>query len=174
MVVRCRPLFGKELVEGRESIVDADYDHNQCNITNPAKPDVKPKSFTFDAVYDENTLQQLFYEESAHPLVESVMEGFNGTIFACKPFSVQHIRPIYTVWFQDGQTGCGKTHTMQGASNPPELRGVIPRSFDHIFEHIAMAEDKGIYYFAPHKHYSRFHQYAGRRILDSVPVSGDL
>ena len=43
----------------------------------------------------------------------------------------------------DGQTGCGKTHTMQGASKPPELRGVIPRSFDHIFEHISVADDKG-------------------------------
>lgn len=34
------------------------------------------------------------------------------------------------------KTGCGKTHTMQGYSDPPELRGVIPHSFDHIFENI--------------------------------------
>jgi hypothetical protein len=83
VVVRCRPLFGKELVEGRQSIVDADYEHCQCNITNPQKPEAKPKAFTFDAVYNVDSTQQLFYEESAHPLVESVMEGFNGTIFAC-------------------------------------------------------------------------------------------
>ena len=34
----------------------------------------------------------------------------------------------------DGQTGSGKTHTMEGRQDPPELRGVIPNSFQHIFE----------------------------------------
>jgi Kinesin motor domain len=46
---------------------------------------------------------------------------YNGTIFAY------------------GQTGCGKTHTMQGLQEPAELRGVIPNSFDHIFENIRAA-----------------------------------
>ena len=40
----------------------------------------------------------------------------------------------------DGQTGSGKTHTMEGRQDPPELRGVIPNSFQHIFEHIANAD----------------------------------
>lgn len=62
-------------------------------------------------------------QESCYPLVESVIEGFNGTIFAY------------------GQTGCGKTHTMQGLNDPPELRGVIPNSFDHIFETIRATND---------------------------------
>ncbi|CAM9218014.1 unnamed protein product [Chrysoparadoxa australica] len=52
------------------------------------------------------------------------MEGYNGTIFAY------------------GQTGCGKTHTMQGYQDPPELRGVIPNSFDHIFENVTAASEK--------------------------------
>lgn len=55
--------------------------------------------------------------------MESVIEGFNGTIFAY------------------GQTGCGKTHTMQGLNDPPEAQGVIPRSFDHIFETIRASND---------------------------------
>ena len=38
------------------------------------------------------------YEETFRPLVESVLNGFNGTIFAY------------------GQTGSGKTHTVQGQS----------------------------------------------------------
>jgi len=41
-----------------------------------------------------------------------------------------------------GQTGCGKTHTMQGKDSPPELRGIIPNSFDHIFENIKIASAK--------------------------------
>ena len=81
------------------------------------------KSFTFDAAYDEQSTQKQFYEESCYPLVESVMEGFNGTIFAY------------------GQTGCGKTWTMMGPPAPLELRGVIPSSFDHIFENIKITTD---------------------------------
>jgi len=49
---------------------------------------------------------------------DSVLRGFNGTIFAY------------------GQTGAGKSHTMEGLIEPPELRGIIPNSFKHIFEHI--------------------------------------
>lgn len=52
------------------------------------------------------------------------MAGYNGTMFAY------------------GQTGCGKTHTMQGFSKDPEHRGVIPNSFEHIFENIKIATDK--------------------------------
>ncbi len=59
------------------------------------------------------------YEETFRSLVESVLNGFNGTIFAY------------------GQTGTGKTHTMEGIRSNPEQRGVIPNSFNHIFTHIS-------------------------------------
>ncbi|CAK4940791.1 unnamed protein product [Aphanomyces euteiches] len=116
VVVRCRPLFGKELVEGRQSIVTMDLEAAVVSIKCPDSDQLK--SFTFDSVYDENTVQRQFYDESGYPLVESIFEGYNGTIFAY------------------GQTGCGKTHTMQGKDNPPELRGVIPHAFDHVFDNI--------------------------------------
>lgn len=61
------------------------------------------------------------YDESAFPLVESVIEGYNGTIFAY------------------GQTGCGKTHTMMGYKDNPEERGIIPNAFEHIFGFIDSA-----------------------------------
>lgn len=48
--------------------------------------------------------------------------SFSGTIFAY------------------GQTGTGKTFTMEGVRSVPELRGIIPNSFAHIFGHIAKAE----------------------------------
>jgi len=38
----------------------------------------------------------MLYEATAKPIIESVLDGFNGTIFAY------------------GQTGSGKTHTMLG------------------------------------------------------------
>lgn len=51
-----------------------------------------------------------------------VLHFFLGTIFAY------------------GQTGTGKTFTMEGVRAVPELRGIIPNSFAHIFGHIAKAE----------------------------------
>ncbi|ETW02307.1 hypothetical protein H310_05854 [Aphanomyces invadans] len=116
VVVRCRPLFGKEIVEGRQSIVTMDLAAAVVSIKCPDTDQLK--NFTFDSVYDENTVQRQFYDESGYPLVESIFEGYNGTIFAY------------------GQTGCGKTHTMQGKDSPPELRGVIPHAFDHVFDNI--------------------------------------
>ena len=50
-------------------------------------------------------------------------EGYNGTIFAY------------------GQTGTGKTHTMEG-SIEGENKGIIPNTFDHIFRHINTTEDQ--------------------------------
>ena len=40
------------------------------------------------------------------------------------------------------QTGAGKTFTMEGEPDPPELRGIIPNSFQHIFDRIALAENQ--------------------------------
>ena len=43
--------------------------------------------------------------------------------------------------FAYGQTGTGKTFTMEGVRTVPELRGIIPNSFAHIFGAIAKSED---------------------------------
>jgi hypothetical protein len=51
--------------------------------------------------------------------VISVLEGYNATIFAY------------------GQTGTGKTHTMEGFKSPTDpARGIIPRSMEEIFSYI--------------------------------------
>lgn len=61
--------------------------------------------------------------------MQSVIEGYNGTIFAY------------------GQTGTGKTFTMevciakQGIGYE-ELQGIIPRTFDHIFNVIGGTPDR--------------------------------
>ncbi len=55
--------------------------------------------------------------------MQGVLEGYNGTVFAY------------------GQTGCGKSFTMQGVKDPPTQRGIIPRSFEHIFETIDSSEN---------------------------------
>ncbi|KAM7395080.1 hypothetical protein PAMA_006704 [Pampus argenteus] len=124
VVVRCRPLNRKEESNGPAGcIVQMDLRLGQVILRNPRAPPSEPqKTFTFDAVYDANSKQRDLYDESVRPLIDSVLAGFNGTIFAY------------------GQTGTGKTYTMQGAWLDPEKRGVIPNAFDHIFTHISRSQ----------------------------------
>lgn len=42
--------------------------------------------------------------------------------------------------FAYGQTGSGKTHTMEGKHDDSELKGMMPRSFTHVFDAIASAD----------------------------------
>lgn len=41
----------------------------------------EPKSFLFNSVYSPKTSQQFIYNDSARPIINSVLEGYNGTIF---------------------------------------------------------------------------------------------
>ncbi|XP_045581615.1 kinesin-like protein KIF3B isoform X2 [Procambarus clarkii] len=120
VVVRCRPMNEQETANGHKRVVDMDVDRGVVELRNIKAPDTDPKkTFTFDAVYDWNSKQQELYDETFRPLIDSVLCGFNGTIFAY------------------GQTGTGKTYTMEGIRDDPDQRGVIPNSFEHIFNHIA-------------------------------------
>jgi kinesin family protein 3/17 len=53
VVVRCRPLFGKELAEGRQRIVDMDTETGQVDPEpcNPTPLDLRPHSYTPNPVY---------------------------------------------------------------------------------------------------------------------------
>ncbi|KAL4630577.1 kinesin-like protein KIF3C [Arapaima gigas] len=125
VVVRCRPLNRKEDAAGSDSIVKMDVKLGQVALRNPKAPQGEPlKTFTFDAVYDAGSKQSDLYDETVRPLIDSVLLGFNGTIFAY------------------GQTGTGKTYTMQGLWQDPEKRGVIPNSFEHIFTHISRSQNQ--------------------------------
>uniref|UniRef100_A0A3B1K1Q5 Kinesin family member 15 n=1 Tax=Astyanax mexicanus TaxID=7994 RepID=A0A3B1K1Q5_ASTMX len=101
-----------------------DSDPSLClTVTSPhtvrlhSKPE--PRTFTYDHVADMNTTQESVFSSVAKNIVESCMNGYNGTIFAY------------------GQTGSGKTFTMLGPNElndfSDDLRGVIPRSFEYLF-----------------------------------------
>jgi hypothetical protein len=40
------------------------------------------KAFTFDSAFDWNCTQVNVYNTTARPIVESALNGYNGTIFA--------------------------------------------------------------------------------------------
>jgi len=93
------------------------------SISNPSSANAEPpKQFTFDSVYDHTNTQREIYEETALPIVRAAMEGYNGTVFCY------------------GQTGTGKTHTMEGSLDPPAERGIIPNAFDTVFADIDASE----------------------------------
>lgn len=71
-----------QTVGTKQQLVQTPLASKQISLSNPSRPGQAPKNFTFDAVYDETTQQKAFYEESCYDLVEGVMEGYNGTIFA--------------------------------------------------------------------------------------------
>lgn len=125
VVVRCRPMDEKETARSYVRVVDVIPSRGVVEIRHPRDDPSTDnvKVFTFDAVYDWRSTQQELYEETVRPLVSSVLDGFNGTIFAY------------------GQTGTGKTYTMEGSKMEHEKRGIIPRSFEHIFNHIGRSEN---------------------------------
>jgi Kinesin motor domain len=114
--VRCRPMSRTEKEDNRECIVRVDTRKSELVIKNPkTDSNEPPKTFTYDFTYGSESSQEQIYCDTAYPIVESVLEGYNGTIFAY------------------GQTGTGKTFTMEGIEEPQEQRGILPRAFEQIF-----------------------------------------
>lgn len=85
VVVRIRPLSKKEKDEGRRAIITARSERSEVVIESVhAEGGGPPKVFTFDATYGDASTQEQIYVSSAYPIVESVLKGFNGTIFAVR------------------------------------------------------------------------------------------
>ena len=123
VMVRVRPMNSKEKENSCNSCVEIDESAHQITLNKPNDSEGQ-KIFSYDNVFAPQCAQQKIYEESAFSLVESVVEGYNGTIFAY------------------GQTGCGKTFTMMGIPEEDNLKGVIPRTFSHIIKIIDSSKDK--------------------------------
>ena len=84
--------------------------------------------FTFDHIFDQDSTQLEIYQKAAKPSVKSLLEGYNSTILAY------------------GQTGTGKTYTMEGFTLIPfdEKRGLVPRVVEDIFSSINTNKNKDI------------------------------
>eukprot|EP01147_Barroeca_monosierra_P000577 gene577-3894_t len=124
VVVRCRPLNKRERDLNCQVVIDIISETGLVQLSKPnAGSDEQPKKFTFDGAYSMESTSKIIYEDVGFPLIENVLEGYNGTVFAY------------------GQTGCGKSFTMEGIPNPPEHRGITPRSFEHIFQEVAVREN---------------------------------
>lgn len=114
VAIRFRPLNRRE-IESDNSLAD----RFQLNIT-PSSIDIKKSigagtneihKFSFDHVFNEASQEDVF-AKVASDAVDSVVEGYNSTIFAY------------------GVTSSGKTFTMFGTNDQP---GVVPRACRRLF-----------------------------------------
>ncbi|XP_010546697.1 PREDICTED: kinesin-like protein KIN-14G [Tarenaya hassleriana] len=106
---RCRPLNQAEIANGSTSVVEFDQSHeNELQILSS---DPSKKQFKFDHVFKPEDDQEAVFAQTK-PIATSVLDGYNVCIFAY------------------GQTGTGKTFTMEGT---PENRGVNYRTLEELF-----------------------------------------
>ena len=121
VMCRFRPLNEKEKLQSKDLCVDF-KDNQEISIKSTAENNNIYK-FSFDRIFDMNSTQKEVYDAAAKPIIDSVLEGFNGTIFAY------------------GQTASGKTYTMQGVFDSPEDEGIIPRMIKNVFDNILNSSD---------------------------------
>lgn len=121
--VRCRPMNAKE--KEARSFMCVDVQNNKDILVKERPMDKITKNFAFDKVFGRESKQIDVYKAVAKNSVEEVMNGFNCTIFAY------------------GQTGTGKTFTMEGDRTPDNtnweddpLAGIIPRCVNHLFDEL--------------------------------------
>ncbi|XP_062172990.1 kinesin-like protein KIN-14T isoform X2 [Alnus glutinosa] len=76
--------------------------------------DNKSKSYSFDKVFQPGSSQDEVFSE-VEPVIKSALDGYNACIFAY------------------GQTGTGKTFTMEGT---PDFPGVVPRAIEALFKQV--------------------------------------
>ncbi|KAI3471800.1 hypothetical protein Pfo_028453 [Paulownia fortunei] len=125
VLLRCRPFSDDELRNNAPQVVSCSEYQREVSVSQNIAGKHIDRVFTFDKVFGPNAQQKDLYEQAVVPIVNEVLEGFNCTIFAY------------------GQTGTGKTYTMEGECKrfkggpygelPPEA-GVIPRAVKQIFD----------------------------------------
>ena len=119
VIVRERPFNSREKADDRTKITDLNEDDGSITVVNPSEPDAPPKQFSFDTVFGNTSRQSSVFDCIGKPICDNVMEGFNATIFCY------------------GQTGTGKSHTMEGT---PDDRGIMAGAFKYCFDSISLSD----------------------------------
>lgn len=123
VAVRLRPQNAEES--------EADADFADCVELQPELKRLKLRknnwdgdTYEFDEVLTEFASQKRVYEVVAKPVVESVLDGYNGTVMAY------------------GQTGTGKTYTLgRLGDEDTSARGIMVRAMEDILADISMGTD---------------------------------
>ncbi|XP_060177032.1 kinesin-like protein KIN-5C [Lycium barbarum] len=125
VLLRCRPFSEDEVRNNAPQVVTCNEYQREVAVSQNIAGKHIDRVFTFDKVFGPSSQQRDLYDQAIIPIVNEVLEGFNCTIFAY------------------GQTGTGKTYTMEGeckrsksghTSDLPPGAGVIPRAVKQIFD----------------------------------------
>uniref|UniRef100_M0ZPI7 Kinesin-like protein n=1 Tax=Solanum tuberosum TaxID=4113 RepID=M0ZPI7_SOLTU len=122
VVLRCRPPNEDEMKMKGPLVISCDELKQEVTATLNTSNKQINKAFLFDKVCGPSSQQKDFYDQSVAPLVNEALEGYTCTIFAY------------------GQTGTGKTYTMEGEAIKEKNgefhknAGVIPRAVQEIFD----------------------------------------
>lgn len=121
VLLRCRPFSEDELRSNVPRVVTCNENKREVTVMQTLANKQVDRVFTFDKVFGPKAQQRSIYEQAIAPIVNEVLDGFNCTVFAY------------------GQTGTGKTYTMEGGMRKkggdlPAEAGVIPRAVRHIFD----------------------------------------
>lgn len=89
----------------------------------------REKTYSFDNVFGPEADQGMVYQTVVMPVLQEVMSGYNCTIFAY------------------GQTGTGKTHTMEGdltsqLGTYSSEAGIIPRTLYRLFHQLELSNNE--------------------------------
>nr|XP_018917915.1 PREDICTED: kinesin-like protein KIF11-B [Bemisia tabaci] len=126
--VRVRPLNQSEKNSKSYSVVNV---NNGREVSVKEKPiERTARNFIFDKAFGPDSKQVDVYKRVVYPLIEEVLAGYNCTVFAY------------------GQTGTGKTFTMEGEKSndinvsweDDPLTGIIPRSLSHLFDELRIKQ----------------------------------
>lgn len=86
--IRCRPPFQEEIerCKGKfHPIIETRHDTHDANSLGKVGLTLstgKQREFMFDYVFSPSSSQDYVYDKVARPVVNDVLNGFNGTIFA--------------------------------------------------------------------------------------------
>uniref|UniRef100_A0A674EYV8 Kinesin-like protein n=1 Tax=Salmo trutta TaxID=8032 RepID=A0A674EYV8_SALTR len=123
-----QPFNNAERKSASHGVIDTVENRKEINVRTGGIGDkAARKMYTFDMVFGPAAKQIDVYKSVVCPILDEVISGYNCTVFAY------------------GQTGTGKTFTMEGERSPNEeftweedpLAGIIPRTLHQIFEKLS-------------------------------------
>uniref|UniRef100_A0A8C6MGN5 Kinesin motor domain-containing protein n=1 Tax=Nothobranchius furzeri TaxID=105023 RepID=A0A8C6MGN5_NOTFU len=112
VAVRIRPLLAKEVLQQHEVCVRVVPNSAQVVLGSD-------RLFSFDHAFGPTASQDEVYQSGVLPLVESLLDGYNATVFCY------------------GQTGSGKTYTLGGSFSccpHPPGQHLLPQQQEPLFK----------------------------------------
>ena len=118
VVVRLRPMSERELKGNTLPVVTASTEKKEVTVIKGSGARTLRSTFAFDDVFTSFSTQKEVFDQTLAPVIGDVLAGYESTVFAY------------------GQTGTGKTHTMEGNLEVSADRGVIPRAAFDVFRRL--------------------------------------